>query len=231
MAGERTADKPQAEKWDREEMAKGRDANSQKSPDWRDVPNPDANGSPTAAPLGADNLRDVTELKAQLQALRRANTFMSAEIYELKQRKARQEEVEVLLADARSQITESNVRRKEMARLIGERDILIDELNAKIRDAHSALAAASELNKKLQLDFETLASELAASQSRRKEMGQVIRNREVKIEKLTLDLAQNVERVASLEQRLLRRSPAHILRGMFSNIRRFFSGGSRLRKS
>jgi chromosome segregation ATPase len=223
VAGERTADKPQAEDGIGKKMAKGRYPNLQKSSEWLDGPNPSASGFQPAAHSGADNPPEISELRAQLQALRRTNTFMTAEIYELKQRQARQDEVEVLLADARSQITESNVRRKEMARVIGERDVLMNKLEAKLRDANSALDAASALNTKLQLDLKSSARELAASQSRRKEMVQVIRNRELKIERLTLELSQSVDRVTSLEQRLLRRSPSHLFARILGNIRRFFS--------
>lgn len=135
---------------------------------------------------------EIEALKRSLREQRRATTLLNAEVQ--KQTEAR-EAVEAQLIEANAEIAASWERRKEMTRVIADRD-------AKLAEANSRLRQADEMERELA----ELRSEIKASRERRKEIARVVANRDAKISQLKADLQARYGELAALQRHISRSS-------------------------
>lgn len=98
------------------------------------APNPRRNLSANNQPVRTD----AAQLKESLQEERRRNTLLNAEI---QQQIEGREVAEAQLLEAQAEITAHRDRRKEMARVIGNREMKIERLTNDLNDRYRELAA------------------------------------------------------------------------------------------
>lgn len=97
------------------------------------VPNPRRNPSANGQPVRTD----AAQLKESLQEERRRNTLLNAEI---QQQVEGREAAEAQLLEAQAEIAAHRDRRKEMARVIGNREMKIERLTKDLDDRYQELA-------------------------------------------------------------------------------------------
>ncbi len=171
----------------------------------------DAGGEAQVAGGTATPQSEVCALQTTVLELRRKTTIMAAELYELEEIRAFGQEAAMQLVEARSQIVVSNNRRKEMARVIANRNAKIEDLNRTNELRNQELQNVSAMFKvreeglrtcceKLEAEVQDAKSRIMTSQARRKEMGLLIAKRDATISALRNQLQSAQEQVAALKR-------------------------------
>jgi len=144
------------------------------------------------------NETELNAVRQSLQDQRRATTLLNAEVQ--KQTEAR-EAMEAQLIEANAEIAASWDRRKEMTRVIADRD-------SKLADAMAKLAEAN--------------AEAKLNRERRKEAAQLVANRDAEISELRADLQDRYRELATLQRRIARTSLSGWAKRLASPFARLF---------
>ena len=160
---------------------------------------------------------EIEALKRSLREQRRATTLLTAEART--QTEAR-EALEAQLIEANAEISATRERRKEMTRVIADREARLAEAHAELEarraeaqaelEASRAMAEELESSRKeldeLRFEIVGLRSEIRANRERRKEIAQVVANRDAKIVKLKAEMQARYEDLAALQRHIARSS-------------------------
>jgi len=125
-------------------------------------------------------LEELNALKQSLQEQRRANTLLNAQVQ--MQTEAR-EAIEAQLIEANAEIADSWDHRKEMARVITDRDSKLTKANRELAQARSEI----EL---LRRQIDELRAESAVNRERHKATAQMVINRDGKISVLRAQIEE-----------------------------------------
>lgn len=131
---------------------------------------------------------DLDVLRREVEAQKRANILIRAEIE--KERNAR-EALQFQLLETNAEVVASWDRRKEMARVIGERDSELANLRAMQKEFTDALP-----------ELERLRVEVKEANERRKEMVAIINDRDGKVARLRESAEQNAAAIKERSARI-----------------------------
>jgi chromosome segregation ATPase len=148
---------------------------------------------------------EVEDLQTTIQQLRRKTTIMAAELYELEEIRAARDDAAMQLQEARAQIIISNNRRKEMARVIANRNAKIERLesanellNRELHDISADLKDREEQLEARRNEIELLSAERDASIADSKEQLQRADEQVAAIADLEGQLQRAQEQVAAI---------------------------------
>ncbi len=175
------------------------------------VPRAVTSGEGLAASGSETPRGECRKLRATIQELRRKTTIMAAELFEMDEIRACGEEASLQLEEARSKILASNNRRKEMARVIADRNAKIESLNranelrnSEIENISAGIRSCEErlqaYRASSEAQMQDAKSRLKTSHARRKEMALLIAKRDATISNLQGQLESAHDQITTLER-------------------------------